>query len=417
MKNIWNKATALVLLSGTVLFASCEKEDTGTLEGPVPQASFTSVTNTTDFPTEVTFTSTSVDGFLYQWDFGDGTIGSGATVKHIYSKPGNYKVSLTAAGRGGTNKGADQTVTIADACDNGAFSKLVDCKGAGIRVWALSGEAGAVVKQKADGTEISASTGLDGCQLDDQFTFSSGYTLNYNAGGGTFVNGKCDKARANSGSFVYRPKGNSGQIILKGRGAFIGLPDSVSNKTYDILEATDTKLKLRGANPDGTFTVVTLTPYDATAPVKLLLTGGSSKTWKLDNSVDSPIVVGTEAAPTTYFGGVKAGELPACQSDDEYTFSTDNTLSYNAFAETFSAAKSYSCSAPETGISPFVFGPAAGTGLAQFTLSRTGAFIAATDASADRVYRIMDIDATHMTLRGGSGAGGGTVFTIKLVAK
>ena len=119
--------------------------------------------------------------------------------------------------------------------------------------------------------------------------------------------------------FRPNPSGNP-QIVLKDRGNFIGLTDSVANKTYDILEATDTKLRLRGTNPDGSRTIITLAPYDATAPFKLLLTDGSSRTWKLDNATDAPIVVGTELNPTEYFAGVKAGELPACQSDDEYTF-------------------------------------------------------------------------------------------------
>jgi tetratricopeptide (TPR) repeat protein len=33
-----------------------------------------------------------------QWDFGDGVAGSGRSVRHVYFKPGNYKVSLTSAG-------------------------------------------------------------------------------------------------------------------------------------------------------------------------------------------------------------------------------------------------------------------------------------------------------------------------------
>ena len=118
-----------------------------------------------------------------------------------------------------------------------------------------------------------------------------------------------------------------------------------------------------------------------------------------------------------YFGGVLAGALPTCQSDDEYTFSAAGVYSYNAKAETFSA-NGFSCQAPQTGTSPFVLGPAVGTGLAQFTLTRSGAFIGTTDASpTERVYRILSIDAQRMLLRAGSGAAGGTVFTFKLIAK
>ncbi|WP_394365764.1 hypothetical protein [Hymenobacter rubripertinctus] len=276
------------------------------------------------------------------------------------------------------------------------------------------------MRESASGTVLSSSTTLDPCQLDDQFAFSSNYTLGYTSGGQSFKNGACVNSIANGGNFVFRPNpsGNP-QIVLRGKGNFIGTADSVANKTYDVLEATDTRLRLRGTNPDGTRTVLTLAPYDATAPFKQLLTGNSSRTWKLDNTVDAPIVVGTELNPTEYFGGVKAGELPACQSDDEYTFSTANVMSYDAKGETFFAdKKNYSCQPGLTGTTPFVFGPASGAGLAQFRLTRPGAFIAATDASpTEQVYRILTIDDKKMTLRAGSGQNGGTVFTIKLVVK
>ncbi|UOG73524.1 PKD domain-containing protein [Hymenobacter tibetensis] len=266
-----NKA-ALVLLAGSLLLTACDKEDEGSLDGPKPTASFTATApKVVGLTSEVTFTSTSTDAFLYQWDFGDGTIGSGQTVTHAYTRGGTFKAKLTAVGRGGATPSETQDVTIAS-------------------------------------------------------------TLNL---------------------------------------------------------------------------------------VNQLLTGGSSRTWKLDNATAAPIVVGTEAAPTTYFPGVAAGDLPACQSDDEYTFSTSNTFTYDAKAETFYADRmNYSCQAPLSGTSPFVFGAATGTGLAQFTLSRAGAFIAATDASlTERVYRILSIDNQKMTLRAGSGQNGGTVFTIKMVVK
>lgn len=273
MKYILNKAT-LALLAGTLLLTACDKEDEGKLDGPKPVSSFTATApRVVGLTSEVTFTSTSTsaDAFLYQWDFGDGTIGSGKTVSHVYTQGGTFKVKLTTAGRAGATTSETQDVVIAS-------------------------------------------------------------TLNL---------------------------------------------------------------------------------------VNQLLTGGSSRTWMLDNAANAPIVVGTEAAPTTYFPGVAPGGLPACQSDDEYTFSTSNTFTYNAKAETFYADRAnYTCQAPLSGTSPFVFAPAVGTGLAQFTLSRSGAFIAATDASpTERVYRILSIDSQKMTLRAGSGQNGGTVFTIKMVVK
>ena len=54
-------------------------------KAPCPRPRFTYQVNTTEFPVVVTFTSTSTDGFLYQWDFGDGSpLASGQTVTHTY---------------------------------------------------------------------------------------------------------------------------------------------------------------------------------------------------------------------------------------------------------------------------------------------------------------------------------------------
>ena len=50
----------------------------------MPTSTFTSQAKTTEFPTVVTFTSTSTAGFLYQWNFGDNSIASGPTVMHTY---------------------------------------------------------------------------------------------------------------------------------------------------------------------------------------------------------------------------------------------------------------------------------------------------------------------------------------------
>ena len=418
MKNIV-RTVVLALLAAPLLLASCKKAGDNTeLEGPIPQSSFTFQANTTEFPTVVTFTSTGQDGFLYQWDFGDNSRGSGSTATHAYNRGGTYQVTLISAGRGGTSPTAKQTITVPDACANAAFSKLVDCAGSGTRVWAFSGQPEAIVRETAAGVRISASGTLPACQLDDQFTFSSGFTVNYESAGGTQQGTTCGASRNYAGSFRFRPNpsGNP-QIVLTTAKSFLGVTDSVANKTYDVLEATDTRLRLRGTNPDGTRTTITYAPYDATAPIRLLLMGGSSKTWILDNTVDAPIVVGTEAAPASYFGGVLAGGLPTCQSDDEFTFTAAGVYSYNAKAETFSA-NGFSCQAAQTGTSPLVLGPAVGTGLAQFTLTRAGAFIGTTDASpTERVYRILSIDAQRMLLRAGSGSSGGTVFTFRLIAK
>ncbi|MEJ7663832.1 MAG: hypothetical protein WKG07_32015 [Hymenobacter sp.] len=57
----------------------------------------------------------------------------------------------------------------------------------------------------------------------------------------------------------------------------------------------------------------------------------------LDNTVAAPIVVGNEGNLSAYFPGVPLGGLPACQADDEYTFTSDGKFTYDAKGETFVA--------------------------------------------------------------------------------
>ena len=49
----------------------------------------------------------------YQWDFGDGTLGSGPTVAHIYNAPATYQVTLTVTGQDGLeNTGEPVAIAI-----------------------------------------------------------------------------------------------------------------------------------------------------------------------------------------------------------------------------------------------------------------------------------------------------------------
>ncbi|NML63872.1 PKD domain-containing protein [Hymenobacter sp. RP-2-7] len=182
----------------------------------------------------------------------------------------------------------------------------------------------------------------------------------------------------------------------------------------------------RGGN--GFSAVQTITLPDASVIVKQLLTGTSSatatgsKTWKLDNTTTDPITVGpSDSDPRSYYPGgmtVQPGSLPACQADDEYTFSNANAFTYDAKGQTFVAGGT-GCDAPRSGTGTYTFGSTS-SGLAQFVLSTPNSggfksFIGVTDAP-DQIYRIVSISATNMVLKAGS-ATGNLVFQMKLIAK
>ena len=154
---------------------------------------------------------------------------------------------------------------------------------------------------------------------------------------------------------------------------------------------------------------------DPSSIVKQYLTGGSSKTWKLDNSVGNTISVGpSDTDVKSYYpGNPVAGSLPGCQADDEYTFSNANVFTYDAKTETFVAGGG-GCQAPRSGTSTFTFGSTT-SGVAQFEFAKAGTFIGVTDAP-DLTYRIMSISNTSMVLRAGKTTAS-PVFEMKLIAK
>lgn len=77
-----------------------------------PEASFTATVNGRQL--QVSSTSDDGDGELsdWQWDFGDGSSGVGATVSHIYPATGSYLVTLLVSDDKGATASTSQVVTI-----------------------------------------------------------------------------------------------------------------------------------------------------------------------------------------------------------------------------------------------------------------------------------------------------------------
>jgi PKD repeat protein/uncharacterized protein YegL len=79
------------------------------LEG-TPAADFAVSATTGSAPLTVFFDDTSAGGpTSWDWDFGDGTLGSGANPTHVYASPGTYTVELTV-----TNANGEDTETKTD---------------------------------------------------------------------------------------------------------------------------------------------------------------------------------------------------------------------------------------------------------------------------------------------------------------
>ena len=88
---------------------------------PQPNASFTASATNVCVGSPVDFNSTSTTnpaGYnisTYNWDFGDGQTGSGATQSHTFNQTGTYEVTLSIAGEDGDGHCTDevtQTITV-----------------------------------------------------------------------------------------------------------------------------------------------------------------------------------------------------------------------------------------------------------------------------------------------------------------
>jgi PKD repeat protein len=94
---------SLLLLSCVSLISSCKKSSSDTPPA-TPVASFTySFTISAYAPAQVGFTNTSTNAATYNWDYGDGNSSTVFSGTHTYAAGGDYTVTLTATGNGGSN--------------------------------------------------------------------------------------------------------------------------------------------------------------------------------------------------------------------------------------------------------------------------------------------------------------------------
>lgn len=124
---------------------------TGTTPNQAPTASFTA----TATPLSVAVNgsaSTDVDGTIvsYGWDFGNGTLGTGATATGTYAAPGTYTVTLTVTDDDGATGATTQQVVVPDVPPNQVPTAAFTATTSPLSV-AVNGSASA----DADGTIVS----------------------------------------------------------------------------------------------------------------------------------------------------------------------------------------------------------------------------------------------------------------------
>jgi uncharacterized protein (TIGR02145 family) len=169
---------------------------------------------------------------------------------------------------------------------------------------------------------------------------------------------------------------------------------------------------------------ITFSP-DNLLNVRLYLTGGSRKTWRLDpaNGANA-VTAGTESNPTLYYPG---GPLAPCQINDEYKFTISDSMycNFNSDALVYGGPNDYNCNPFSfPGGTTFNFAQIAGPGpgLAQITLPNgriglnisAGVFFIGVMDNVQNLYRILEISESKMVIRIGDGSG--IVQTLKFVS-
>ncbi len=65
-------------------------------------------------PLSIDFINSSIGGYPYKWDFGDGTTSNKTNPSHVYTLPGSYSVQLTGTGPDGIMVTKDTIITVSD---------------------------------------------------------------------------------------------------------------------------------------------------------------------------------------------------------------------------------------------------------------------------------------------------------------
>lgn len=110
------KKSKLIILVISILSTALLLTGCGVTNQP-PVASFSAGPTESAVSLEVSFDasgSNDPDGdiFSYNWEFGDGSSGSGETATHTYDSPGDYTVELTVTDNDGTQDTLSSSISV-----------------------------------------------------------------------------------------------------------------------------------------------------------------------------------------------------------------------------------------------------------------------------------------------------------------
>ena len=259
------KKLVIFLTFFSTLFLACDpqQDDKIDIGGPPQNVSFE--IEVTAQPNRYTLRNTTPDVFQYFWDYGNGNTANGAEVEAYYPLKGNYTVTLTVFGAGGSAS-AEKPLNVPDDapfdCETDQLAKfLTNCAE---RTWKLKPVEGCLWVGPVDASTTwwaipQADIDARPCAFNDEWIFTKEGEMIYDAKGDVFAepymgfNFECinesqlppDKAPWGSGTHTFElVNGNPNKLKVIGLGAYLGIPkaangaevtDPQPSVTYDIL--------------------------------------------------------------------------------------------------------------------------------------------------------------------------------------
>ena len=257
------KYTFYIAMAVLVFCTACDPELDDKIDiGPTPVPSFTY-----EFidPNNVRFTNTTSDNnFIANWDFGDfGTL-SGNEVESNFPFKGDYPVTLTVFGKGGSGS-TSQTINISQDDPSGCVTLQAFLTNCDEKIWKLNPAADALWVGPDPGTRWWSNSADDvnirTCDWNDEYIFRLNSEYEYKDKGDLWGEGylgfgaeqcydiselSANRSAWKSGihSFEIIP-GSPDKIRLIGTGAYVGLRKAANGAevsfpqeeiTYDVIE-------------------------------------------------------------------------------------------------------------------------------------------------------------------------------------